>query len=116
MPTFRMPLSRDAPQSSNPLTWHFNPVATQADKLAIELGKSSAPEVEGVILADVASYGRQLGRIEEALVVLLDHFRPQGPLSVAEQKAIAELRTLLDEVAETKTRSFAKNARYLERV
>jgi hypothetical protein len=38
---------------------------------------------------DVASYGKQLGRIEDALVVLLRHFKPVGKLPDDEQKAIA---------------------------
>ena len=107
MPTFRVQIARNDTQSSNPLTWHFNPVSSQGS-FNIDLGNSSAPQVEEDILSAVASYGKQLGRIEEALVVLLDHFKPDGPLAPAEQNAISELRTLLGEIADTKARSFAQ--------
>src|SRR5262245_24361470 len=43
--------------------------------------KSSNPEVEEEVLTDIASYGKQLGRIEDMLTVLLDHFRPQRELA-----------------------------------
>jgi hypothetical protein len=102
-----MPLARNDIQSSNPLTWHFNPGSSQGS-FNVELGNSSAPQVEEDILSAVASYGKQLGRIEEALAVLLDHFRPETPLAPSEQNAIAELRTLLGEIAEAKACSFAK--------
>jgi hypothetical protein len=38
-----------------------------AGLININLGQSSAPEVEQEILEDVGSYGRQLGRIGDAL-------------------------------------------------
>ena len=102
MPVFRLPLSGNVTQSINPWTWLFNPMGSQVGLINIALGKSSDPDVEQEILSDVASYGKQLGRIEDALLVLLDHFRPERPLTDEEEKAISELRSLIDEVAAVK--------------
>lgn len=102
MPVFRLPLSGNVTQSINPWTWVFNPMGSQVGLINISLGKSSDPAVEEEILNDVASYGKQLGRIEEALLVLLDHFRPERRLTTEEEKAISDLRTLIQEVTAVK--------------
>src|SRR5438045_9665788 len=86
MPVFRLPLSGNVTQSINPWTWMFNPVGSQVGLVNIELGQSSNPAVEEEVLSDVASYGKQLGRIEDALLVLLAHFHPERELTADEQK------------------------------
>ena len=58
--------------------------------------------MEKVVIADVASYGKQLGRIEDALVVLLRHFRPERKLLEEENKAIRDLKRMLDDIADMK--------------
>ena len=98
MPSFRLPLSGNVSQTINPWTWLFNPVGSQVGLVNIELGKSSDPAAEEEILTDVASYGRQLGRIGEAMRVLLDHFSPARPLTADETKAIEDLREMLAEI------------------
>jgi hypothetical protein len=80
----------------------FNPVGSQVGLINIELGQSTQPEVEEEVLTDVASYGKQIGRIEDALVVLLDHFNPRQPLTVQEQQAIDDLRELVAQVQKVK--------------
>src|SRR5947208_15834719 len=87
MPAFRLPLSGNVTQSINPWNWFFNPVGSQVGLINIELGRSSNPAVEQEVLDEVASYGKQLGRIEDALMVLLDRFRPQDPLTPEQQRA-----------------------------
>jgi hypothetical protein len=77
-------------------------MGSQVGLINISLGKSSDPDVEEEILNDVASYGKQLGRVEDALLVLLDHFRPQRKLTDEEEKAISDLRTLMQNVAAVK--------------
>jgi hypothetical protein len=104
MPAFRLPLSGNVTQSINPWTMLFNPVGSQVGLVNIDLGQSSQPEVEQEVLSDVASYGKQIGRIEEALLVLLDHFNPSRPLTAQEQQAIDDLRELAAEVARIKER------------
>jgi len=102
MPSFRLPLSGNVTQSINPWTMLFNPVGSQVGLVNIELGQSTRPEVEQEVLTDVASYGKQIGRIEDALVVLLDHFNPKRPLTDQEQQAIDGLRELVAQVQKVK--------------
>jgi hypothetical protein len=102
MPSFRLPLSGNVTQSINPWTMLFNPVGSQVGLVNIELGQSTQPEVEEEVLTDVASYGKQIGRIEDALVVLLDHFNPSRPLTGQEQQAIDDLRELVAQVQKVK--------------
>jgi hypothetical protein len=104
MPIFRLPLSGNVTQTINPWTWFFNPVGSQVGLVNIELGQSSNPAVEEEVLTDVASYGKQLGRIEDALVVLLAHFRPERPLTSEEETAIDDLKTLLAQIATVKAK------------
>jgi hypothetical protein len=104
MSTFRMPLSGNVTQSILPWSWAFNPVGSQIGLVNIDLGESSAPAVEEEVLKDVASYGKQLGRIEEALVVLLDTYTPSRALTEKEDKAIAALRSMVAKVETVKRR------------
>ena len=104
MPSFRLPLSGNVTQSINPWTMLFNPVGSQVGLVNIELGQSSQPEVEQEVLSDLASYGRQIGRIEDALAVLLDHFHPRRPLTDREERAIGDLRDLVSQVQKIKDR------------
>jgi hypothetical protein len=104
MPVFRLPLSGNVTQSINPWTWLFNPVGSQIGLVNIELGQSSNPAVEEEVLSDVASYGKQLGRIEDALLVLLAHFHPERKLTPAEEKALSDLKAIAIDVAAVKTK------------
>src|SRR6266852_7847057 len=104
MPAFRLPLSGNVTQSINPWTWFFNPIGSQVGLVNIELGQSSNPAIEEEVLSDVASYGKQLGRIEDALIVLLAHFRPERPLTADEDAAIAALKAMVDEIAAVKAK------------
>ncbi len=104
MPVFRLPLSGNVTQSINPWTFSFNPVGSQFGLVNIELGQSADPGVEEEVLSDVASYGRQLGRIEDALAVLIAHFDSKRKLNKQEERALAEFGSLVDKVAEIKKR------------
>jgi hypothetical protein len=110
MPVFRLPLSGNVTQSINPWTWMFNPVGSQVGLVNIELGQSSNPAVEEEVLSDVASYGKQLGRIEDALLVLLAHFHPERELTVDEQKALSDLKAIATDVAAVKTKHRRRTA------
>jgi hypothetical protein len=68
------------------------------------MGKSSDPTVEQRVISDVASYGKQIGRIENALAVLVRHFSPKRALSGEEKRAIRELKRLLADVDDVKSR------------
>jgi hypothetical protein len=102
MATFKMPLSRDVVQSISPWTAFFSPIGSQLGVININLGQSSAPDVEQEVLSDVGTYGRQIGRIGDALIVLLAHFHPQSPLTPEETAAIAALKKMLNDVADVK--------------
>ena len=104
MPVFRLPLSGNVTQSINPWTWIFNPTDSQFGLVNIALGQSSNPAVEEEVLSDVASYGKQLGRIEDALLVLMAHFRPARALRADEEKALAALRAMTDQIAAVKAK------------
>lgn len=67
----------------------------------IELGQTPRPDLEGRILEDVGSYGRQLGRIGDALAVILDHM-PLKRLKPKERRAIDALRGQLEAIRSVK--------------
>ena len=104
MPAFRLPLSGNVTQTINPWNWFFNPIGSQVGLVNIELGQSSNPVVEEEVLSDIASYGKQLGRIEDALLVLLAHFRPERPLTSQEETAIADLKALVADITAVKAK------------
>ena len=66
-----MPLSGDVTQAINPWSWTFGAASSQAGLVNSNLGRSSDPELEKELLDEVGSYGMQLGRIGDALAVLI---------------------------------------------
>ncbi|MDR3464381.1 MAG: hypothetical protein P4M07_00410 [Xanthobacteraceae bacterium] len=76
------------------------------NNFTINLGQSSDPAIEKDALT-VASYGKQLGRIGEALIVLLNHLE-LGDLSPDEDAAICDLKSMLREIAGKKAKHGAK--------
>ena len=97
MSDLRLPLSGDVTQTINPWTWLFYTAGSQYGFININLGNAGDPALEQKILGDVGTYGRQIGRIGDALRVLLDHVKLDG-LSPAESEAIGALRRQLDDV------------------
>ncbi len=94
MPQFSLQLApSQLAQTINPWSWTFG----QVGLFNINLGASASPGVEARILDEVGSYGRQLGRIGEALEVLLDHV-DLGALTPEERKAIDAFRLQLEHV------------------
>jgi hypothetical protein len=67
----------------------------------VELGQTPHPEAEQVILDEVGSYGRQIGRIGDALEVLLKHLN-RSRLSDTEKEAIAVFEGQLAQVRSIK--------------
>jgi hypothetical protein len=101
MPDFKLPLSGDVVQAINPWNWFFKSEGGQFGLVNINLGKSADPQLEQRILDDVGSYGRQLGRIGEALEVLLDHVKLDR-LDEKERAAIEDFRLQLAQVTRLK--------------
>jgi hypothetical protein len=100
MPAFKLPLSGDVVQSINPFTAFMT--GGQFGLININMGQSSEPKVEEDVLSDVASYGKQLGRIGDALIVLLKHFHPRKPLTADENGTIEALKEMLEKIADVK--------------
>ena len=98
MPVFRLPLSGNVTQSILPWTWNFNSVGGQIGLVNIDLGQSSEPKIEAEVMTDVASYGKQLGRIEDALVALLDVYTPRGAPTEKQERAFDALREMVGKV------------------
>lgn len=59
-------------QAINPWTWSFE--GSQVGLVNVNIGETKHPETERAILDEVGSYGRQIGRIGDALEVLMAHF------------------------------------------
>lgn len=88
-------------QAINP--WTFMNQGAQLGLVNINLGQTPHPEIEQKLLDEVGSYGRQLGRIGDALEVLIDHVKLKD-LSQAETDALLILKGQLAEVRKVKAR------------
>jgi hypothetical protein len=67
---------------------------------------TDSPRLEQAIVSDVASYGKQLGRLIEAVNVLAKH--ADDSIGAAERKPLTELTTLAEEI-ETAREKFARD-------
>jgi hypothetical protein len=97
MAIFKLPFSGDVSQWIVPITswWSGNQVS-------INLGESGSPETEAEILRRVGTYGRQLGQIIDAMVVLLDHLPKDLHLSKQESEALDTFRDMANDIARIK--------------
>jgi hypothetical protein len=86
-------------QAINPLTFYQQ--GEQFGFVDIDLGQTPRPEIEQAVLEKVGSYGRQLGRIGDALEVILDHIKLKD-LDDKERDALAVLRGQLAEIRQVK--------------
>lgn len=102
MPTFKLPLSGDVVQSINPWTNLFSPSGGQYGLININLGLSSEPKVEQEALSDVGTYGKQLGKIGDALIVLLKYLPAAPSLDQKDKHAIEALKKMLNQIADIK--------------
>ena len=102
MPDVNLPLSGAVTQTINPWTAYLTAMGSQIGLVNINMGTSSNPDVEKDVLTNVASYGKQLGRIGEALIVLLRHLPATAKLDHDEQRAIDDLKRMLGEIANVK--------------
>lgn len=110
MPVFRLPLSGNVTQSINPWNWVFNPTGGQFGLVNISLGQSANPAVEEEVLTDVASYGKQLGRIEDALLLLIGRAEKAGDVTEDEKQAFGALKELMSQIAAVKAKHGAEKA------
>jgi len=88
-------------QAINPLTW--TQTGGQVGLINIALGQTARPDIERTVLNEVGSYGRQIGRIGDALEVLIRHFEMKD-LPQAERDALTILMGQLAEIRKVKAR------------
>ena len=106
MSAVHLPLSGNVPinQAFSPFMPYFPMFGSQVGSYTVNVGDSTDPATEKAVL-DVASYGKQLGRIEDVLLVLLRHvdLTKVDPES-DDGQAISDLRCMLNEIAKRKQR------------
>lgn len=88
-------------QAINPMTWTQS--GGQVGLINIALGQTARPDIERTVLNEVGSYGRQIGRIGDALEVLIRHFAAKD-LTQEERDALAILMGQIAEVRKVKAR------------
>jgi len=99
---WHLPIPGDVMQAINPWSWWTNAMG-QFGLVNITTGASSNPQVEREIVGKVAGYGRQLGRISEALYALLAHMN-ETSFTATERRAVADFRRMTDDIAAVKAR------------
>ena len=106
MADFRVALAPDQLwQAINP--WSFYNQGAQFGLVNISLGQTPRPDVEQSVLDEVGSYGRQLGRIGDAIEVLISRLDPAG-LDAHQKDAIAILGGQLAAIRAIKRRAGAE--------
>jgi hypothetical protein len=98
---FRMPLSGDVTQAINPWSWTMRMIGGQFGLINVNLGSTPDPTLEQTILEEVGSYGRQLGRIGDAMAVLVRHL-DRTKLNAKELDAVQALEKQLAQVQKIK--------------
>ncbi len=69
-------------------------------QVTVNMGNSSDPEREERLIKGVASYGKQLGRIGDTLLVLIKYL--PADLPTEDQEAIDALKRMLGEITANK--------------
>lgn len=97
------PLSGDVTQAINPWTWFARIAGSQMGFINIHQTTGGDPELEREIVENVASYGRQLGRLTDALAVLVENTDREA-LSPEARQSLAEFESLAAEIDAAKAR------------
>jgi hypothetical protein len=95
------PFSGGVAQNILPWNWISNFMGNRFSWFTVNLGRSSAPEVEADILENVGSYGRQLGRISDVLEVLVNKL-PREALTETERAAVEDFSAQMREIKRIK--------------
>lgn len=102
MAIFKLPLSGNINQKINPWSWFTEITNGQLGLVNINLGRSSAPEIEQEILENVGSYGRQLGKVCDAMRVLVRHIPADTDLNEEERKALDSFSRMAADIDDVK--------------
>jgi hypothetical protein len=97
----RQPLSGDVWQAINPWSWWLESTGQQVGFINIYRTEAGDPEQELEIVENVASYGKQLGRIVEALSMVLRH-ETFSSLEPNEELAKRRFLEMADEISAIK--------------
>jgi hypothetical protein len=100
----RAPLSGDVAQDIEPS--FVRNLSDQLGLVNISLEGAGDPQLERRIVEDVASYGRQLGRVLDALDVVVRRGLPKN-LSQDDRRAVGDLEVLRAEIEALKTKAAA---------
>jgi hypothetical protein len=119
-----LPLSGDVTQTINPWTWWntaVNQLGGQFGLININTMASGDPVLENQIVQNVASYGKQLGRMMEALNVVIAKDLTRSTLTPKEQETITAFQDMLAQINATKdnhppTLSTTETDRFLDRL
>jgi hypothetical protein len=98
--SWRGPFSGDVTQAINPWSWWIRG-SQQAGFININTSRTDDPDMERRIVENVASYGRQLGRIVEVVQVLVAQL-PTGELTPAERDAVRSFTEMAERIAAVK--------------
>ncbi len=105
VPVLQMPLSGDVAQTINPWTWWnqaVNQLGGQFGLININTMASGDGALEQEIVQNVASYGKQLGRMMDVLSVLIATGGILHNLDPAQQQAIKAFQDMAAQIATTK--------------
>ncbi len=111
---FQFPFSGDLTQAINPWTWWLR-MMSQIGFININMTESSDPGMERQIVENVAGYGKQLGRIVEALDALFAH-TATSEWSADQKKALGDFLDLAKDIAAVKGDYIAPTAENIDRL
>ena len=101
-------------QLINPLYW-LNSGTDQIGFINISGAASAKPEVEADIIANVATYGRQLGRITDVLQAVLGHMQTNR-WPTAERDAVRQFRDMTAKIEAVKAGYLAPTQKNIDQL
>ncbi len=103
MQNFHFPFSGDVPvtQAINPWEFWIKSFSSQMGLININNVSSSDRNIEKEVIENVASYGRQLGRVNDLLETIIDNPGLKD-LSSRQQRSIEEFREMVDQIKQVK--------------
>lgn len=111
----RQPLSGDVWQAINPWSWWLESTGQQVGFINIYQTEAGDPEQEREIVENVASYGKQLGRIMDALTMVLRH-ESFSNLEPDEELAKRRFLEMAEEISAVKGDFTAPSAESVDRL